>query len=72
MIPNTAPLCQKARRNQRNLMKVKEKSEKLTENSTFKKTKIMASSPITSWHIEGETMETAADYFLGLQINCRW
>ena len=50
-------------------MKVKEESEKVGLNSTFKKTKIMASSPITSWQIDGETMETAKDFILlGFQI----
>ena len=43
------------------LMRVKEESEKLAWNSTFKKTKIMASSPITSWQIDEETMETVTD-----------
>ena len=48
------------------LMKVKEESEKV------QKTKIMASGPITSWEIDGETVETVADYFFGLQNHCRW
>ena len=52
------------------LMKVKEESEKVGLNSTFKKTKIMASSPITSWQIDGETMETVIDsIFLGSKIS---
>ena len=38
----------------------------------IQKTKVMASSPITSWQIDGETMETVTDYFLGLQNHCRW
>jgi len=38
----------------------------------IKKTKVMASSPITSWQIDGETMGTVTDYFLGLQNHCRW
>ena len=50
------------------LMKVKEESEKAGLKFTIQKTKIMASSPITSWQIDGETMETVTDYFLGLQI----
>ena len=51
------------------LMKVKEETEKvgLKLNS-----KIMASDPITSWQIDGETMETVRDYFFGLQNHCRW
>ena len=51
------------------LMKVKEESEKVFK---IRKTKIMASGPITSWQIDGETVETVADYFLGLQNHCRW
>ena len=47
------------------LMKVKEESEKAGLNSTLKKTKIMASSPITSWQIDGEAMETVTDFIFG-------
>ena len=54
------------------LMKVKEESDKAGLKLNFQKTKIMASSPITSWQIDGETMETVTDYFLGLQNHCRW
>ena len=54
------------------LMKVKEKSEKIGLKPNIKKTKLMASGPITSWQIDGETMETVTDYFLGLQNHCRW
>ena len=54
------------------LMKVEEESEKAVLNLNIQKTKIMASSPITSWQIDGETMETVRDYFLGLQNHCRW
>ena len=51
------------------LMKVKEESEKVDLKLNIQKTKIMASGPITSWHIDGETMETVADYiFLGSKI----
>ena len=46
-------------------MKVKEKSEKVGVKLNIQKTKIMASSPITSWQIDGETMETVADFILG-------
>ena len=46
-------------------MKVKEESEKVGLKLNFQKTKIMASGPITSWQIDGETMETMADYFWG-------
>ena len=54
------------------LMKVKEESEKIGLKLNIQKTKIMASSPITSWQIDGETMETVTDYFLGFQDHCRW
>ena len=50
------------------LMKVKEESEKVGLNSTFIKKKIMASGPITSWQIDGETMETLRDFILGGSI----
>ena len=51
------------------LMKVKEESEKVGLKFTIQKTKIMASSPITSWQRDGETMETVADFiFLGSKI----
>ena len=53
------------------LMKVKE-SEKVGLKLNIQKTKIMASGPITSWQIGGETVETVADYFSGLQNHCRW
>ena len=54
------------------LMKVKEESEKVGLKLNIQKTKIMASSPITSWQIDGETVETVRDYFFGLQNHCRW
>ena len=54
------------------LMKVKEESEKAGLKLNIQKTKIMASDPITLWQIDGETMETVTDYFLGLQNHCRW
>ena len=54
------------------LMKVKEESEKAGLKLNIQKTKIMASSPITSWEIDGETEETVSDYFWGLQNHCRW
>ena len=53
------------------LMKVKEESEKVGLKLNIRKAKIMASSPITSWQIDGEAMETVADYFLGLQNHYR-
>ena len=55
------------------LMKVKEESEKVGLKLNTQKTKIMASCPITSWEIDGETVETVADFILGgLQNHCRW
>ena len=55
------------------LMKVKEESEKVVLKLNIQKTKIMASGPITSWEIDGETMETVSDFILGgLQNHCRW
>ena len=54
------------------LMKVKDESQKAGLKLNFQKTKIMASSPISSWKIDGETMETVTDfYLLGLQNHCR-
>ena len=53
-------------------MKVKEESEKVGLKLSTQKTKIMASGPITSWQIGGETMETVTFYFWGLQNHCRW
>ena len=55
------------------LMKVKEESEKVGLKLSIQKTKIMASGPITSREIDGETVETVADFILGgLQNHCRW
>ena len=54
------------------LMKVKEESEKVGSKLNIQKTKIMASGPITSRQIDGETVEIVADYFGGLQNHCRW
>jgi len=54
------------------LLKVKEESEKVGLKLNIQKTKIMASGPITSWEIDGETVETVSDYFGGLQNHCRW
>ena len=55
------------------LMKVKEESEKAGLKLSIQKTKIMSSGPITSWQIDGETVETVADFILGgLQNHCRW
>ena len=54
------------------LMKVKQESEKAGLKLNIQKTKIMASSPITLWQTDGETMETVRDYFFGLQNHSRW
>ena len=54
-------------------MKVKEESEKVGLKLNIQKIKVMASGPITSWQIDGETVETVTDfYFFGLQNRCRW
>ena len=71
----TPPLWQKVMRELRSLlMKVKEKSEKFGLMVNIQKTKIMASGPITSCQIDGETVETVSDFFFGggLQNYCRW
>ena len=54
------------------LMKVKEESEKAVLKLNIQKTKIKVPGAITSWQIDGETMEIVRDYFLGLQNHCRW
>ena len=58
------------------LMKVREESEKAVLMLNIQKTKIMASSPITSWELDGETVETVLDFIIflggGLQNHCRW
>ena len=57
----------------KSLLKVKEEREKIGLKLNIQKTKIMASSPITSWEIDGETMETVSEFiFWGLQNYCRW
>ena len=55
------------------LIKVEEESEKAGLKFNIQKTKIMASGPMTSWEIDGETVETVSDFYLGgLQNHCRW
>ena len=54
------------------LMQVKKESENVALKLNIQKTKIMASGSITSWQIDGETVETVSDYFSGLQNHCRW
>ena len=69
MIP---PLWQKVEELKSLSMKVKEESEKVGLKLNIQKTKIMASGPITSWQIVGETMETVRDCYFWLQNHCRW
>ena len=54
------------------LMKGKEESEKVGLKLKMQKTKVIAFGTITSWEIDGETVETVADYFSGFQSHCRW
>ena len=69
----TPPLWQKEEELKSLSMKVKEESEKVGLKLNIQKTKVMASGPVTSWQIDGETMQTVTDfYFLGLQDHCRW
>ena len=69
----TPPYGRKQRRLKSLLMKVKEESEKVGLKLNIQKTKIMASGPITSWQINGETVEIVADFIWGgLQNHCRW
>ena len=65
----TPPLWQKVKKN---LMKVKEESEKVGLKLNIQKTNIMESGPITSWQIDGETLETVTDFVWGLQNYWRW
>ena len=65
-------LWQKVKKNLRFLMKVKEESEKVGFKLNIQNTKNMISGPITSWQINGETVETVRDYLFGLQNYCRW
>ena len=69
---DTTLMAQSEEELKRLLMKVKEEIEKVGLKLNIQKTKIMASSPITSWEIDGEIVETVADfYFSGLQNHCR-
>ena len=68
----TPPLWQKVKKIKSLLMKVQEESEKVGLKLNIQKTKIMASSPITSWQIDGETVETVSDFiFLGSKITVK-
>ena len=53
-------------------LRVKEESEKVGLKLNMQKTKIMASGPVTSWEIDGDTVETVSDFIFGLQNHCRW
>ena len=69
----TPPLWQSEEELKSLLMKVKEESEKVGLQLNIQKTKIMASDPITSWEIDGETVEAVSDFiFFVLQNHCRW
>ena len=71
----TPPYGRKRRRTKSLLMKMKEESGKVGLKLNLQKTKLMVSGPITSWQIDGETVETVktvTDYFWGLQNHCRW
>ena len=68
---NDTTLIAESKEELKSLLKVKEESEKVGLKLNIQKTKIMASSPITSWQIDGETMETVTNYLSGLQSHCR-
>ena len=69
---DTTLMAQSEEELKRLLMKVKEESENVDLKLNIQKTKIMAFGPITSWEIDGETVETVSVYFWGLQNQCRW
>ena len=70
---DTTLMAESEEKLKRLLMKVKEESEKVGLKLNIQNTKIMAFSPITSWHIDGETVETVRDFnFGGIQNHCKW
>ena len=69
---NTTLMAESEEEQKSLLMKVKEESEKVGLKLNIQKTKTMASGPITSWQIDGETVETVRLYFSGLQNHCKW
>ena len=69
---DTTPMAESEEELKSLLIQMKEESEKVGLKLNIQKTKIMVSSPITSWQIDGETMETVRDFILGLQNHCRW
>ena len=69
----TPPLWQKVKRNKKPLDESERESKKVGLKLNIQKMKIMASGPITSWEVDGETVETVSDFiFGGLQNHCRW
>ena len=79
-VDDTTLMAESAEKQKSLLMKVKEESEKVGLKVNIQKTMVwiqaniqtMASGPIAAWQIDGETVETVADYFFGLQNHCRW
>ena len=72
-VDDTTPMAESEEELKSLLMKMKEESEKVGLKLNIQKSMIMASGPITSWQIDGETVETVRDfYFGGLQNHCRW
>ena len=71
-VDNTTVMAESEEELKSLLMKVKEESEKVGLKLNIQKTKIMASGPITSWEIDGETLESVRLYFFELQNHCRW
>ena len=69
---NTTLMAESEEEQKSLLMKVKEESEKVGLKLNIQKTKTMASGPITSWQIDGETVETVRLYFSVLQNHCKW
>ena len=70
---NDTSLMAESKEELKSLLKLKEESKKVGLKLNIQKTKIMASGPITSWEIDGETMETVTDFILGgLKNHCRW
>ena len=67
----TPPLWQKVKRTKKPLDESEKETEQVGLKLNIQKTKIIASGPITSWQIDGETVETVADFFFGLQNHCR-
>ena len=69
---NTIPMAEREEELKSLMLKVKEESEKVGLKLNIQKTKIMASSPMTSWQIDGETMETVTDFILGSPKSLHW